>query len=318
MPSSFYSEKPSRDLENLTDKQKLLLGKAGSANGLNNTGVSCGHLIEPVPRFIRADCEEVVNKNAQDRNAWIVVGRDRHGTINSGYGGVGATQAGMIDLVVGRGGANPDSNDYLDNAFQGDSENSDCARIYISQKCDIDKYFGLAEGLKIGNPKAVSGIGMKADGIRLIGTNGIKLVTGGRTETNSKGLNVDIIQGIELIAGNISEDESQPLVKGENLIECLQSMQSNLDELNGVVDAISRSMRRQAIALASHVHVAAPIVGGPTTPGTNVVNGVRTAIDSTLSELTAYISKINQFMQENEYLEPMGPKYICSKYNTTN
>ena len=317
MPSSFYAETQSRNFDNLTDKQKELLEKAGAANGLNNTGVSCGHLIEPVPRFIRADCEEIVNKNAQDRNAWIVVGRDRHGSINSGYGGVGATQAGMIDLVVGRGGANPDSNDYLDNAFQGDSDNADCARIYISQKCDIDKYFGLAEGLKIGNPKSLSGIGIKADGVRVIGTNGIKLVTGGRTETNSKGLNVDIIHGIELIAGNTSEDESQPLVKGDNLIECLRAMQSNLDELNGVVDAINRTLRRQAISLATHVHPVIPF-SPTTTPGTNVVNGVRTAIDSTLGELTGYLSKINAFMGENEYLESFGPKYICSKYNTTN
>jgi len=223
----------------------------------------------------------------------------------------------MIDLVVGRGGANPDSNDYLDNAFQGDSDNADCARIYISQKCDIDKYFGLAEGLKIGNPKSLSGIGIKADGVRVIGTNGIKLVTGGRTETNSKGLNVDIIQGIELIAGNTSEDESQPLVKGDNLIECLRAMQSNLDELNGVVDAINRTLRRQAISLATHVHPVIPF-SPTTTPGTNVVNGVRTAIDSTLGELTGYLSKINAFMGENEYLESFGPKYICSKYNTTN
>ena len=317
MPSSFYAETPSRNFDNLTNRQKELLEKAGAANGLNNTGVSCGHMIEPVPRFVRADCEEIVNKNAQDRNAWIVVGRDRHAGINSGYGGVGATQAGMIDLVVGRGGANPDSNDYLDNAFQGDSDNADCARIYISQKCDIDKYFGIAEGLKIGNPKSVSGIGIKADGVRIIGTNGIKLVTGGRTETNSKGLSVDVIQGIELIAGNVSEDESQPLVKGDNLIECLRAMQSNLDELNGVVDAINRTLRRQAIALATHILPTIPFSHVPA-PGTNVVNGVSTAIDSTLGELTGYLSKINAIMGENEYLESFGPKYICSKHNTTN
>ena len=128
---------------------------------------------------------------------------------------------------------------------------------------------------------------------------------------------MDIIQGIELIAGNTSEDESQPLVKGDNLIECLRAMQSNLDELNGVVDAINRTLRRQAISLATHVHPVIPF-SPTTTPGTNVVNGVRTAIDSTLGELTGYLSKINAFMGENEYLESFGPKYICSKYNTTN
>ena len=55
--------------------------------------------LEAVPQFIQTESERVIsNKN----NAWIVLGRDRPGNRMSGYGGRGDTQAGSIDLVVGR------------------------------------------------------------------------------------------------------------------------------------------------------------------------------------------------------------------------
>ena len=313
MAPSFFSERPSRDFENLNERRQKLLNTARRDGAANNPGAYCKHLIEPVPRFVQAECEEVVNTNAQDRNAWIVVGRDRHGSTASGYGGVGATQAGMIDLVVGRGGAEPADDDYLDPAFV----NGDCARIYISQKCDLDKYFGLAQGLKIGNPRTRSGVGIKADGVRIIGLEGIKLVTGGRTDVNSKGLDIDVISGIELIAGNVSEEESQPLVKGENLILYLKALQANIDQLNGAVDQICRTLRSQAAALAGHVHVSV-FPAGPTTMGTHLGNSIRVSIDASLTETVVWFNKINQFMDENQFLEPYGPKYILSKFNTTN
>ena len=62
-------------------------------------GKFCTKLDESVPRFEYAPCEKVIkNKN----NCFIVLGRDRFSSLASGYGGMGATGAGMIDLVVGR------------------------------------------------------------------------------------------------------------------------------------------------------------------------------------------------------------------------
>ena len=59
----------------------------------------------------------------------------------SGYGGKANTQAGAIDIVVGRMG-------NTKNGPQGNIRVSpdffkDAARIYISQKSDIDDYFKL-------------------------------------------------------------------------------------------------------------------------------------------------------------------------------
>ena len=317
MAISFFGNNPSRrgadsPYEGLDAKKRRLLENAGASES-NNAGTGGQHLIEPVPTYNANDCDIILGENPSPTNTQIILGRDRSGAKMSGYGGIGATQAGAIDIVVGRGGTEPNDGDMINAQFI----NGDAARIYISQKCDIDKYFGLCTGLKVMNPKAVSGIGIKADGVRIVGTNGIKLVTGGRDEKNSKGLDVDVIQGIELIAGNTSEDASQPLVKGDNLLQCLRSMQGNIDELNGMIDKITRTLRSQSLALAGHVHVS-PGFGAPTTPGTHMGNSINASIQSTLTELGAWMGKINQFMAENEYLEPYGPKYILSKYNTTN
>ena len=108
----------------------------------------------------------------------------------------------------------------------------DAARIYISQKADIDDYFNLRSG-KVGTSRAKSGIGIKADALRLIGREGIKLVT--RTEPqNSQGGKLQKVNGIDLIAGN-DDSDMQPLIKGANLTECLDDMNDNIANLNGIL-----------------------------------------------------------------------------------
>jgi len=110
----------------------------------------------------------------------------------------------------------------------------DSARIYISHRADIDspEYFNLAEG-KVGNLSNRSAIAIKADSVRLIGREGIKLVTSGDQYSGGAGLFIgDNIQGIDLIAGN-NDSDLQPMVKGDdlamlldNLIEIVADVQS--------------------------------------------------------------------------------------------
>ena len=55
-------------------------------------------MLEPTAKYIRAAGEKVL----QHGNLSIVLGRDRPGARNSGYGGRGHTGAGTIDMVAGR------------------------------------------------------------------------------------------------------------------------------------------------------------------------------------------------------------------------
>ena len=53
----------------------------------------------------------------------------------------------------------------------------DASRIYISQKCDIDHYFGLSPG-DTGRKTGEAGIGIKSDHVRVIGRETVKIHAG--------------------------------------------------------------------------------------------------------------------------------------------
>lgn len=74
---------------------------------------------------------------------------------------------------------------------------------------------------------------MKADSVRITARESIKLVTGTDNE-NSQGGRIDVPRGIDLIGANDDQD-MQPLVKGSNLLECLDDMNENISALNGIV-----------------------------------------------------------------------------------
>ena len=95
---------------------------------------------------------------------------------------------------------------------------TDAARIYISQKTDVDKNFKLGAG-QVGYGSAKSAVALKADGIRLVAREGIKLVTGMDAKNSQGGTNASVM-GIDLIAGN-NDLDMQPFVKGENLRQAL-------------------------------------------------------------------------------------------------
>ena len=198
-------------------------------------GKFCTKLDESVPRFEYAPCEKVIkNKN----NSFIVLGRDRFSSLASGYGGKGATGAGMIDLVVGRlsGAKSIFRNKSKDkDTLTGPNFASDAARIYISQKADIDRYFGLpmAEGFQVVPAKTRSAIGIKSDHTRIIGRNDVKIYAGrmtgyeglglGQGEMNSQGGPIDNTQCHIYLQGGGSENV-QPTVLGDNLREYLKTM----------------------------------------------------------------------------------------------
>ena len=75
------------------------ISKSGKRAKAHSQGVHGDRMVEPVPEFIETPAEKVI---ANANNSWIVLGRDRPSTIDSGYGGKGDTQAASIDIVCGR------------------------------------------------------------------------------------------------------------------------------------------------------------------------------------------------------------------------
>jgi hypothetical protein len=280
-------------------------------SGRSGAGIFGDSITEAIPNYIQSPCEDVT----QHGNSWIVLGRDRPASRASGYAGQGHTQASSIDIVVGRGAPVPTSDINVDPSFSNDA-----ARIYISQKTDIDDNFRIVNG-GMGSSHAKSGIGIKADAVRIIGTEGIKLVT--RTSaTNSKGGSV-APAGIELIAVN-DEEGLQPMIKGQNLVDAFTDLEKNVNQLSALVLNFLKSQASFNASIASHTHVGATTTPIPlplqTSPAITLVPaGVQATLEAAEAMIDNFKGRMNtNILWHNKYLNPMSSKYICSKYNKVN
>ena len=316
-------------------------------SGLDNTNID-----ETQPTYNDAECETVYEgKN----NARIILGRDREHGVVSGYGGRGHTRSGAIDLVVGLQGwspaegghshKDPDTGQHAwcpphaDRSFGSLSNDKpgDAARIYISQRADIDDYFDLCDG-SVGRSVADSAIGMKADSIRIMSRKGIKLVTAsnppGRSSIDGKQTETF---GIDLIAGNhdVNDDLAmklggedrkdeipylQPIPKGLHLQQLLINMATRIERLNNVCSALIIGMP----AMLKSIQM--PRVGGnaggpvsallPPGPHTIQLMDLLIAIQRYSGDLDVQRKAITAMKQD--YLSIGGKWSILSRHNRTN
>lgn len=303
--------KKSINLNGLDKNISAVINSGDKETKINNAGIAGDGLTEPVPNYINCIGDQVIHGG---NNNWIVLGRDRPASRLSGYGGLGDTQTATIDIVVGRMSADivePKDGVYVDPNFETDS-----ARIYISQKTDVDKNFSLAAG-GIGESYARSAVAVKADSIRVIGREGIKLVTG-VDKNNSQGGEITAVMGIDLIAGNNDED-LQPLVKGRNLAESLEQLSNNVENLSGIISTFLTSQMDFNATTAIHYHYS-PFYGIPTTPSDSLASkGLEVSmkhLNDCLLGLQKF--KVNIVAYRNNYLRSHGEKYINSRHNKVN
>ena len=297
-----------------------------------NTGMADRPLPEPVPFYSKCSSDKVVSgKN----NTWIVFGRDRPGGLGSGYGpGGGHTQAGAIDICVGRMSPRPISFDKQGRKIEigpiftpqkytyDDGETltvMDAARIYISQKTDLDENFDLQLPPKTKPARAVAGIAMKADGVRIMSRkHGIRLVTEDAKSISSKGgEDSGEPMGICLIAAN-KASELQPLIKGDNLTHLLKEMLDNQAQVAGAVASLKQDLIKLNAALLQHEHVSAtagPTVKLPSLMVENTRNIIKLVSVDTPS---AFALQQNPDVMEKKYLEDGSKTAIKSKYNKVN
>ena len=103
-----------------------------------NNGTFNTNIIEPIPKPTLGG-PEVQLPDTPPSNCFIVFGRDRPRGLASGYGGRGNTHAGCIDIIAGLSGIlsrEVDAQGKL--VATNKSPELDSARIYISQRADID------------------------------------------------------------------------------------------------------------------------------------------------------------------------------------
>jgi len=286
---------------------------------------------------------DVVVGRGIDNNAFIIIGNDRPGKLHEGYGGKGHTQSDCIDLVAGLGGPcvkevekretkTLDGKEVLVDLKTTINPNFflDAARIYISQKTDIDKNFGLGEfgpsskeqdqekdPKRIGKYGAKSAIAAKADNIRIIGRESIQIVTG-TDKKNSVGGSVLGKSGIELVAMNKYE-ELQPMVLGDNLIELLEKIVDKVDKLSKVNNGTMKYQMKLNQALQHHTH-ASPFFGIQTLPSAAcLAAGVQCDLEMVMnSEISTVKNLTNLVGLKMNYLVDSGEKFINSRLNKCN
>jgi hypothetical protein len=230
------------------EQKDIFLGNPLQRDRIFKGGLNGDSMPENVPEHNRADYEVVHSNN---NNAFVIIGRDRPSSKSSGYGNLGATGAGAIYLKTGI--ATPpkmrgkEVKVYAENNFK-----TDAAGIYVSQLTDIDNNYELARGsLSLRNK---SGIGLKADGVRIIARENIKLVTGPFTkEQDSLGGKRISYNGIDIIAGN-NDENLQPMVLGRNLENCLKDMLSLMTGLSAMMDQFIIAQDNFENALTKHNH----------------------------------------------------------------
>lgn len=300
--------KKSIDKKNLSEKKK-----SNTTTGLQGfdtlrTGVFCSELSEPIPTFIQAACETIYKGKS---NNYIVMGRDRPGSRNSGYGGKGDTQSSMIDLVVGRMADSPRGDVYVDPNFESDS-----ARIYISQKSDVDEYFGLAPGS--GTSRSRSAVAIKADVLRFVSREGIKIVTG-VGDKNSQGGNIDTDKfGVDIIANNV-DSKLQPMVKGDNMVDAMKKLSLHVKKLNGIVEGLLIEQDKLNKEIKDHWHISAS-AGARTSrsPTLTVTAPITIARHFSKTKTSLRVNRANIENFEENYLSPKSPSYINSLHNKVN
>ncbi len=237
--SSIFADE---DLQELLDDPEGSRARNEDALG---QGVANTRLDEPRPDyfFVPGSDEHYIGGHS---NTHIILGRDQPSGPWSGHGGSGHTRSGAIALIAGL------SPQVDDGVRVSKNTTDDAAMLYVAQKTDVDQNFGLAEG-EIGNITNRSAIAMKADGVRIIGREGIKIVTGNAQNTTARsreGSTNTILNtldsvfternsaggffnqpapGIELIAGNNTERQSVGIIgrllggsSGDNEVEVLQ------------------------------------------------------------------------------------------------
>lgn len=200
-----------------------------------STGISHTPSLSANPTYNIREAENVIQGK---EGTIIILGRDRPGSETSGAGATAATNVGCIDIIAGLSGPLKRETDSRgEKVATNKSTELDSARIYITERAkDIDskEYFNLAKG-NVGYLSNRSAIAVKADSVRIIGREGIKLVTSSDTRNGASGLFIgDNIQGVDIIAGN-DDSDLQPMVKGDdlakvldNLLELIQDVQASV------------------------------------------------------------------------------------------
>lgn len=313
IPTTVSGDKKSRSLSNEDilpiDKKDKMTYPQRSSIPVERLGFNGGEFPDCTPTYIPIRRAKVIKKY----DSYIVLGGDAPNGPGSGYSSFGA-RCSSIDMVVGRLSANVEASTNP-NIYCYDNYDLDAARIHISQRTDVDENFAIKAG-NVGNAKSRSAIVAKADGVRIIGREGIKLVTSPYGKYNSQSGKISTRYGIDLMAGN-NETDLQPIVKGDNLVFFLENIMEHIRIIYSTLFSISKASAEFAVNIAAHTHVSAT---GPIPPSVELTPSAVQLSREMIQEgaLSSMSERLQLELQSIESLISLGAKSINSENNRVN
>ncbi len=283
--------------KNITDPLYKERQESVSDSGICQSGMGGTVLYEGVPIYNDAFGEIVYSGQ---NNTYIVLGRDRKSHEGSGYGGLGDTAAGSIDIVVGRKGKD---NEYVNPNFK-----TDAARIYVSQKTDVDTNFDLATATNFSTSE--SAIGIKADAVRVVGRRSVKVVAGEGEDLQN--------YGVDIIANN-DDTDMQPLVKGDNMALAIQQLVEEVSNLIGIVQAFGKAQDDWNSIIATLTQNS-PFYGALTIPMQHHFEQGMDCIFKHAEDFHTGLAKqmVNLQQFKDTYINPESSLFINSRNNKVN
>ncbi len=263
----------------------------------------------------KSDVESIISSNSS--NAYISLGKDRVASPLSGMGGLGDPACDAIDIVVGPLGESTTTTVKGKEVININPHfGLDKARIYITQKGNIDDYFGLEDGVvgekgRIGTSREKSAIALKADHLRFISRESIKLVSSGTDDTEFKA-------GVYLIAEN-NEEKLQSMVLGENLVDYIDNnLVKSLSETLQIMFDFMKTQNDFNASVVQHTHLS-PFFGKPTSVSFNIVgDGVKNMLSNFENMIKNIKASANNEIANKFPLLPLSKKYFLSKYHKLN
>ena len=234
----------------------------------------------------------------------IVLTKDNYGHRATGLGGAGGTMCEAIDIVAGS--LSCEKKDYNAETKSRGNFITDGARIYLTERGDIQHYFGVGEASKAVSvtSKMKSGIGIKADHTLIIGRERVRIVAGlAAADGGSRlvNLNENVTPRIEIAA--IYDSEAQPAVLGNNLVNYLKKQNEEIQRLRNKLYELEMNLLRYKTAMALHTHIGfglgvvstVPSAGAATQAAKSIPAFLETTQDNIIQTYNAKIREWKSF-----------------------
>ena len=262
-------------------------------------------------------------------NASVVLGRDYE------YDKLNDTSIGMVDITAGR---------IADSAITGEMKTlteevssgnmiADAAKVYVSQKTDIDALYGFTSRGDPSNDR--SAVGIKADAVRLVSRDpgaGIRLIvqpdsTGPTAGKNSQGGQVAGVEGGVQLVGP-GKEKMQHLVKSDDLAKSIAKLVGYVEQLEIMVwDFVSYQKKfNSAVSQATDIEAFYAQKGIP--DPLLIKSNAKTSLDlfsyvensgrAIMNDLKKYKVEDLGLTKAGESMEKTGEPVFSSKYHKLN